>query len=103
MHRPPEVARYFKRFWDEPRGDAYDSCGTSWWYFELDSNGWPSRQLELYADGTLLRYDVGHAEDELGGLGDQPLDLAELAAFEIDAAEFEARWSAGDARNQRER
>ena len=100
MPDAPEGARYFKRLWDEPRGDAYDSWGTSWWYLELDSSGWASRQLEFYANGTILRYDAEHAADDFGRLSDQPLNLVEFAEFEIDAAEFEARWVDGTAHNR---
>ncbi len=40
----------------------------------------------------MLRYDEARWQDEYGGLADQPLDLNELAEFEISAATFEEAW-----------
>lgn len=87
------TVRYYKRPWDEVRGDAYDSWGCSVWFFEVGDDGYPVRQIEQYASGTVLKYDAGHIEDEFGGLGDQPLDGDEFAEFEISKEEFEAAWS----------
>ncbi len=50
--------------------------------------------MEVYADGTVLKYDESHFHDRYGGLGDQPVDIdGDLLPFEIDAAEFERAWS----------
>jgi hypothetical protein len=84
---------YFKRYWDEPRGDAHDAWGCSWWYFETDAAGVVSRQIEVYDHGPTLRYHVGRLNDEFGGLADQPLDLREFAGFRIGAEEFERVWA----------
>lgn len=35
------MGRFFRRAWDESRGDRYDGWGTSDWYFELDDEGYP--------------------------------------------------------------
>lgn len=91
--------RYFKRFWEENRGDAYAEWGCSWWYFEVDDEGWVERQLENYDDGTSLKYSRQHLNDEYGGLSEAALDLSELVAFEIPRAEFEEAWSKTVARN----
>lgn len=85
--------RYFKRHWDEPRGDEHDPWGTSWWFFEVDDEAHPVRQLQLYESGRVLRYDASHLDDAHGGLGDQPLDLEAFAAHEISAEVFERTWS----------
>lgn len=85
--------RYYKRPWDEPRGDAFDAWGSSVWYFEVGEDEYPVRQLERYAHGPVLRYSSVHVEDHYGGLGDQPLDREELAPFEITKEEFDAAWS----------
>ncbi len=51
--------------------------------------------MEVYADGTVLKYDESHPSDRYGALGDQPLDLdGDFLPFEIDAAEFHRAWSA---------
>jgi hypothetical protein len=92
--------RYFKRRWDEPRGDKYDSWGLSTWYFEVGGDGYPTRQLEQYDGGASLKYDETYLEDEFGGLGDQALDLQEFAPFEIDGTAFEKAWASSVARNR---
>jgi hypothetical protein len=92
--------RYFKRRWDESRGDQYDSWGPSNWYFEVGDDGYAVRQLEQYEGGPILKYDETHLDDEFGGLGEKPLDLEEFAAFEIDRAEFEVIWSSLAAKNR---
>lgn len=84
---------YYRRPWDETRGDDYSDWGTSTWFFEIGEDGYPARQLELYENGKALAYDTAHADDEFGGLGDQPLDLQEFAPFEITKAQFEQAWS----------
>ena len=94
--------RYFKRRWNESRGDEYDSWGASTWYFEVGDDGYPVRQLQEYEGGAILKYDAGHMDDEFGGLGDQLLDLGEFAAFEVDRTEFEITWSSSVARNRAE-
>ena len=32
------LMRYFKREWSETRGDAFDSWGSSFWYFETEDS-----------------------------------------------------------------
>ncbi|HEY3496075.1 MAG TPA: hypothetical protein VGK73_15360 [Polyangiaceae bacterium] len=95
------VLRYFKRRWDEPRGDEHDSWGSSTWYFEVNDDGYPVRQLEQYELGTVRKYDKIHSDDELGGLSEVALDFDEFRPFEIDAAAFEAAWSSPPARIER--
>jgi hypothetical protein len=34
-----------------------------------------------------------HPEDQYGGLGDQPIERSEFAAYEISHEEFEATWT----------
>jgi hypothetical protein len=92
--------RYFKRDWDEPRGDEHNSWGPSTWYFEVGDDGYPVRQLERYESGVILKYDDAHLDDEFGGVGDQALDIEEFAEFEIDRAAFETVWSSSSAKNR---
>ena len=91
--------RYFKRRWDESRGDEYDSWGLSTWYFEVGDDGYPVRQLQQYDGGPILKYDQTHLDDEFGGLGDQALDLDEFTPFEIDSVAFESTWSSSSTQN----
>ena len=83
--------RYFRRRWNESRGDGHDSWGASNWYFEIGDDGYAVRQLEQYDSGAVLKYDETHLNDEFGGLADQPLDFDEFAPFEIDRMAFEKR------------
>lgn len=68
-------SRFFRRRWDESRGDEFDGWGHSVWYFEVGEDGWPVRQIQAYDNGqVLLRYGPGHEEDQYGGLGQASLD-----------------------------
>ena len=55
--------KYFKRNWNETRGDQYDSWGKSVWFFETDNNGEVLRQIEVYDNGKVLKYDNQNIED----------------------------------------
>jgi hypothetical protein len=84
--------RYFRRYWNESRGDAHDAWGCSWWTFETDDAGGVTRQVVVYERGPTLRYDDGRPDDESGGLSERPLDLDDFAEFEVPRAEFERVW-----------
>lgn len=87
---------YFKRPWDEGRGDEYSSWGTSTWYFEIREDWYVIRQIEAYADGTLLRYDDKHLADKYGALTEKPFEgqeREELLPFAIGREEFEREWT----------
>ena len=84
--------RYFRRFWDETRGDEFDSWGTSWWFFEIDEDGYVIRVLQHYGGGQILRYSEEHLSDEYGSLPDRFPDLDDLVDYEISRDEFEADW-----------
>ncbi len=86
--------RWFKRRWDESRGDQFDSWGASTYFFEVGDDGWPTRQVEIYDDGPTLRYGPDRTEDKYGQLGDARLDaLEDWTGWAISAAEFERVWS----------
>jgi len=84
--------RYFKRKWNERRGDQYDNWGSSTFFIETDASGFPSRKIEKYDNGIVLKYGDKKTEDEYGMLGDQDLDLEEFGEFEISKTEFENEW-----------
>jgi hypothetical protein len=84
---------YFKQHWDESRGDQYDNWGTSIWYFEVGTDRWITRQIEIYSNGNVLQYDKEHIGDQYGGLGDQALDEKCISSLlKIDQNEFEEIW-----------
>jgi hypothetical protein len=84
---------YFKRHWGESHGDEHDDWGTSTWYFETGPDMWPTRQIQVYADGRVLHYDRQHIEDAFGGLSEAALDATEFATFAIARSEFEQMWN----------
>jgi hypothetical protein len=85
--------KYYKRNWDESRGDEFDDWGKSIWYFETDNSGLPTKQMEVYESGKKLKYDQRKLKDDFGGLGDQELDLDEFCEFEITELEFNKAWN----------
>lgn len=87
------MGKYYRRKWDETRGDKFDSWGTSIWYIEVGDDCYPTRQMELYENGNRLKYHVDKTFDDYGGLGDQALDVDEFRDFEIGKTEFEMEWS----------
>ena len=87
------MTKYYKRKWDETRGDKFDSWGTSTWFIEVGNDSYPTRQIELYENGNRLKYNSDKTFDDYGGLGDQPFDLDEFGGFEIGENEFVLEWS----------
>jgi hypothetical protein len=88
------VSRYFSRRWGESRGDEVDGWGHSVWYFEVDDDGCPVRQVEVYDAGPVLRYGPGHEEDQYGRLGYGSLGDSEedWTPYAITRDVFERVW-----------
>ncbi|RSK44756.1 hypothetical protein [Hymenobacter perfusus] len=81
--------RYYKRYWEETTGDiATDNWGTSCFYFETDEQLCVQRQLQVFGNGQVLKYDINYVEDKLGGLSEAPLDI-DFVPYEIIKEEFE--------------
>lgn len=90
-------ARYFKRPWDESRGDAFDAWGPAVYYFEFSDDGWPIRQIEAYENGPTLRYGPDRDEDEYGQLSRARLDeLEDWASWAIASDEFVHAWGSAE-------
>ncbi|MBO9566429.1 MAG: hypothetical protein J7621_26880 [Niastella sp.] len=84
---------YYKRYWDDTSGDtSTNDWGTSIYYFETDHEGNAIRQLQVFQNGNVLKYDTGYPEDKLGGLSAFPLDADEYEAYRIAGKEFERLW-----------
>lgn len=92
------MLRWVRRYWDEE---------DTWFYFELDADGWTRRQVELQgADRTpcaaasleewFRELDAGRIQQyqaTYGALADQPIGIEELPEYEpLDSAEFERIW-----------
>ncbi len=88
------MSRYFRRRWAESRGDAYDSWGPATYFFETTDTGEVVRQVEVYENGPVLRYEPERVEDEYGGRSSSPLDLGEFDDFASTAEDFEQVWQA---------
>jgi hypothetical protein len=90
-------SRYFRRQWDEDRGNDHASWGQATYYFETDEMLVASRQIEVYDAGQRLRYDEAHPEDEHGFLSFGRIfpddEWPEL--FEVTATEFDKEWAKG--------
>jgi len=86
--------RYFRRRWDDSRGDNYASWGCATYYFEVDELGCVRRQIEEYDQGPKLRYNQNRPEDRYGRLasGNVIDDESTWGACEIPASEFEDSW-----------
>ena len=77
------MKRYYNRYWKE-EGINY--------YFETDLEGFPIRQIEIWDNGKILKYDEKKSSDKDGFLADKPLDIKEFSDFEIDKIDFEKAW-----------
>lgn len=87
------MERYFKYRWNESRNDEFDSWGFSTWYSEFDEELYPTRQIEIYDNGIVLKYSNEHLDDEFGMLGDQSLSGDLEDSLEISKVEFENIWT----------
>lgn len=74
---------FYRRPWDESRGDEQDDWGSAIYYFWVHE-GVLEQQVERYKTGVLLAYDRFHREDQYGQMASEPLDPDEWARFEID-------------------
>jgi hypothetical protein len=84
---------YYKRYWNESTGEELtDSWGTSTYYFETDQENNVLRQIQVFENGTGLKYWAKFTEDDYGALSDQPLDPDDFEPYKIDDVEFDKAW-----------
>jgi hypothetical protein len=85
---------YFKRHWDETTGsDKTDSWGKSSYCFETDKEGNVLKQMVVYDNGKVLKYNHLHIEDEFGGLAEQGLDLTDEGYTPLSKNDFFMLWN----------
>ena len=87
------MPRYFRRRWNESRGDAYDHWGPAVYFFEVSDEWRTIRQMEVYDDGHVLRYEADHTADDYGFLSVDPGNREDFEPYEIDGAAFESAWA----------
>lgn len=79
---------FYRRRWDESRGDEHDDWGPAVYYFWV-LHDVVEQQVELYDSGVMLAYDRYHREDQFGALTGERLDPVEWAPFEIDLVDYQ--------------
>jgi hypothetical protein len=58
---------FYRRRWDEHRGDRHDDWGAAVYYFRV-REGVIEQQVEIYDAGVMLAYDRYHTRDDFGML-----------------------------------
>ncbi len=86
--------RYFKKNWEETTGDELtDDWGVSIFYFETDDSLNVLKQIQIFENGNILKYDELNNEDEFGAMADQSLEEEEFLDCEISKEEFYNIWN----------
>ncbi len=86
--------RYFKKNWEETTGDELtDDWGVSIFYFETDDSLNVLKQIQIFENGNILKYDELNNEDEFGAMADQSLEEEEFLDCEITKEEFYNIWN----------
>jgi hypothetical protein len=90
------VTHYYRRRWDEDRGDEHTDWGSSDWFFAVADDGYAERQIEVYENGPTKRYSLERGEDADGFLTYAPFDPDEWLPYLIRPQVFEQAWADGD-------
>lgn len=86
--------RYFKKNWEETTGDELnDDWGVSIFYFETNDSLNVLKQIQIFENGNILKYDELNNEDEFGAMADQSLEEEEFLDCEITKEEFYNIWN----------
>ena len=86
--------RYFKKNWEETTGDELtDDWGVSIFYFETDDSLNVFKQIQIFENGNILKYDELNNENEFGAMSDQSLEEKEFLDCEITKEEFNNIWN----------
>jgi hypothetical protein len=95
------LMRYYQFRWNEGNDIGW---GDSTHFYEIGDDGCSRRQIEVYDNGTVLKYDENHPFDEYGMLADfahNPGDeITSSETIEITVEEFEKNWASHKALNQ---
>ena len=86
--------RYLKKKWEETTGNELtDDWGVSIFYFETDDSLNVLKQIQIFENGNILKYDELNNEDEFGAMADQSLEEEEFLDCEISKEEFYNIWN----------
>ena len=85
---------YYKYKWNKKTGeDLTGTWGTSTYYYEVEIEGYVARQIEVFENGHVLKYDSDFKEDKYGFLTDQPIGNSEITVLEkISEEDFNNIW-----------
>ena len=85
--------RYYKRI-DEGRHIGTNWGGDPTYWLEVNERGDADRELQVYPNGNVLRYDRNHPRDSYGALAEMVVDGGEeeWMAYEISPDDFEEQW-----------
>jgi len=93
------VRNYYCRPWSETTGNPLtNDWGTSVYYFETDDLMNVLRQMEVFANGQVLKYDTEYTDDQFGGLSEAALDAQDFAPYAISQEAFEEHWQSASYR-----
>ena len=70
-----------------------DDWGVSIFYFETDDSLNVFKQIQIFENGNILKYDELNNEDEFGAMADQSLEEEEFLDCEISKEEFYNIWN----------
>ena len=70
-----------------------DDWGVSIFYFETDDSLNVLKQIQIFENGNILKYDELNNEDESGAMADQSLEEEEFLDCEISKEEFYNIWN----------
>lgn len=62
-------------------------------YYETTDDLAPSRQVEIFQNGNVLKYDTNNATDQFGALQVNDLESAESEGEPLPRGEFEQFWN----------
>jgi hypothetical protein len=83
---------YYRRYWREDSGGPCEGWGGSAFLFEVHSDGWVARQIQLFDNGRLLVYDEICSDDAYGGRSTVRLEASEYEPFRITRDDFFQYW-----------
>ena len=87
------ITNYFKRIWSEKTGEPLtNDWGTSVYYFETDDLLAVLRQVQVFENGQVLKYDREYLDDQYGGLAEKALDVEDFEPYRVNLETFEQQW-----------